>query len=89
MGIQEFRTKVLTLANKTELGDQAAKALTFRGLHSKDQDRIMIVNLIKTEQDLKKENYLERIIRFLRREEVRYQEETGKNTKRDITKSAI
>lgn len=83
MGIQEYCTKILGLAHKAELEDQVAKALTFRGLHSKDQDRIMLANSIKTETELKNESlytYAERIIRLIRREEVRRQDEKPERT---------
>lgn len=88
--IQEYRTKMLTLTNKAELRDQAAKTLMFRGLHSRDQDRMIMANSIKTEKELKEEildKYLERITRLLRREEVRRQEITGKETGEESMKS--
>ena len=52
MGIQEFVIKVVTLTHRTMLGDQTTKALVFRGLYPKDQDRVMFVNSIKTENEL-------------------------------------
>lgn len=81
MEIQEYCTKVLNLAYKVELENQAAKALAFRGTHLKDQDRIMMTNSIKTEEKLRNEtltNYLERITRLLQREEVRRQRDKAK-----------
>lgn len=73
MGVQEFATKALNLAHLTGPGDQITKALVFRGLHPKDQDRMMMANSIKTETELQKKNveiYLKRVIRLLRRKEV-------------------
>lgn len=77
MKIQEYAIKSLNLAHLAGLGKEATKALVFRKLHSKDQERMMLVNSIKTETEFQIENvkvYLERIIRLLRREEVRRQD---------------
>ena len=74
MGIQEFATKVVTLAHRAMLGDQATKALVFRGLHPKDQDRVMLANSVKTENELNVETidqYLRRVTTLIRRDEVR------------------
>lgn len=82
MGIQEFVTKTMNLAFQAELGDQATKTLIFRGLHLRDQDRMMLANSIKSEAELKLETveqYLERITRLLRRKEVRRNEEMKSN----------
>lgn len=50
--IQVYCMKILNLAGRAEIDDQTAKALMFRGLHPKDQDRIMIANSISTKQEL-------------------------------------
>jgi Retrotransposon gag protein len=74
MGIQEYTTKALNLTQKAQVGTQAAKALVFRGLHPRDQDRIMLANSIFTEENMNEESlptYLRRITTLLRREEVR------------------
>ena len=72
--IQEYCTKTLNLARQANLGDQAAKALIFRGFHPKDQERVMMANSLKSEEELVQETleeYLGRTGRLLRREEVR------------------
>lgn len=63
----------MNLIYQAKLEDQTIKILIFRRLHSKDQDQIMLVSSIKTENEFQKEtveNYLERIIRLLRRKEI-------------------
>ena len=52
MEIQKFATKVVTLVHRTMLKDQTTKVLVFRDLYLKNQDRIMLVNSIKTENEL-------------------------------------
>ena len=74
LSIQEYVTKALNLTNKAGLGDQASKALIFRGFHSRDQDRVMLANSIYTEDQLNMERiepYLKRITTLIRRDEVR------------------
>ena len=72
--IQEFAIKVVTLVYRTMLRDQATKALVFRGLHPKDQDRVILVNSVKTENELNVktiDQYLRRITTLIRRDEIR------------------
>ena len=72
--IQEYVTRALNLANKTGLGDQATRTLIFRGLHYKDQERVMLANSLYSEEQLAEEGieeYLKRISTLIRRNEVR------------------
>ena len=74
MGIQEYCTKAVNLSNQAGLGTAVTKALIFRGIHVKDQDRVMLANSIYSDEDLGKESvddYLQRIARLIRREEVK------------------
>lgn len=74
MKIQEFAIKMINLVHRARLEDQATKVLMFRGLYLKDQDRIMLINSIKTEEELKKKSvkdYLKRIMRLLKRKEIK------------------
>lgn len=83
---QKFVTKIMNLVYQAELKDQTIKILIFRRLYSRDQNRIMLTNFIKIEMKLKIENikiYLQRIIRLLRRKEIRKYKEM-KKTKRKI-----
>lgn len=93
MDVQEYITKILNLSYQADLRDQATKILVFRRLHSKDQDRIMLANSIKTETELQKKSmeiYLKRIIRLLRHEEVWRQNEKQEDSAGSSTyKSAI
>lgn len=68
MEIQKYTTKAINLSYQASLEDQAIKALIFRRLHSRDENRVMLANLIKMKMKLRIENikvYLERIIRLL------------------------
>ena len=74
MKIQEFTTKVVTLIHRTILGDQTMKALVFRSLHFKNQNRVMLTNLVKMKNELNVETidqYLYRVTTLIRRNEVR------------------
>lgn len=78
INMQEYTIKALNLSHQADLRDQTTKTLVFQELHSKDQDRVMLANSIKTETELQKktmEIYLERITRLLRREKIRRQKE--------------
>ena len=73
--IQDYCTRTLNLARQANLGDQAAKALIFRSFHFKDQERVMMANSLKSEDDLVAEilkEYLSRTGRLLHQEEVRW-----------------
>ena len=54
--IQDYCIKVLNLAELANLKEQLAKAHFFRGLYFRDQNRIMMVNFLKNENKLMKEN---------------------------------
>ena len=72
--IQKYVTRTLNLINKTELRDQIARILIFRGLYYKNQKRVMLTNsLYLKEQLIKKgiKEYLKRISTLIRRDEVK------------------
>ena len=52
MRIQEFVIKIITLVHRTMLRDQVTKVLVFRNLYLKNQDRIILINSIKIENEL-------------------------------------
>lgn len=65
MRIQKYTIKTTILAYNIDLEDSAIKALIFKELHSRDQDRIILTNSIITEKELQQESieiYLKRII---------------------------
>ena len=56
------------------LRDQVTKALIFRGLYPKNQDQVMFINSVKTENELNVETidqYLRWITTLIKRDEVR------------------
>lgn len=70
----------MNLFHRAQLEDQTTKALISRKLYLKNQDWIILVNFIKTKQELQKKSvkdYLKRIIGLLKREEVREKTEKG------------
>ena len=84
MEIQEFVTKVVTLIHRVILRDQTTKVLIFRDLHSKDQDRVMLINSIKIKNELNVktiDQYLRRVTILIRKNEVRRRKWRFKNSK--------
>ena len=74
IGIQEYATKALTLAHKSQIGDQEAKAFIFNGLLYKEQEYVMLANAQMTKGQLGKETmeeFLHRASMMLQRQEVR------------------
>ena len=72
--IQEYATKVLTLAHQSQIGDQGAKALIFNGLLYKEQEYVMLANVQMTKDQLGKETveeFLHRASMMLQKQEVR------------------
>lgn len=85
---KEKTTKIVNLAYQVNLEDQTIKALIFRRLHLKNQNRIMLVNSIKTKTKLRIENmeiYLGRIIWLLRWKKIWRQESKEDNLIDEIT----
>ena len=73
-GIQEYATKALTLAHKSQIGDQGAKDLIFNRLLYKEQEYVMLANAQMTKGQLGKETveeFLHRASMMLQRQEVR------------------
>ena len=73
-GIQEYATKTLTLAHKSQIGDQGAKALIFNGLSYKEQEYVMLANAQMTKEQLGKETveeFLHQASKMFRRQELR------------------
>ena len=73
-GIQEYATKVLTLAHQSQIGDQGAKAPIFNGLLYKEQEYVMLANaqMIKEQQGRETvEEFLHRASMMLQRQEVK------------------
>ena len=73
-GIQEYAAKALTLAHRSQIGDQGAKAFTFNRLLYKEQKYVMLANAQMTKEQLEKETVKEfshRTSMMLRRQEVR------------------
>ena len=74
------------------LGNQVTKVLIFRDLHSKDQDRVILVNSVKTKNELNVETidqYLRRVTTLIRRDEVRREEWRPENNKTETVQPAI
>ena len=72
--IQEFVIKMIMLTHRVILENQVIKILIFRELYSKDQNRIMLINSIKTENELNVEiidQYLYRITTLIKRNKIR------------------
>ena len=73
-GIQEYATKVLTLAHQSQVGNQGAKTLIFNRLSYKEQEYIMLANAQMTKEQLRKETvkeFLHQASMMLQRQEVR------------------
>ena len=74
IGIQEYATKVLTLAHQSQIGNQRTKALIFNRLLYKKQEYVMLANAQMTEKQLGKETveeFLHQASMMLWRQEVR------------------
>ena len=74
MFIQEYVTKVFNLINKIELKNQTSKTLIFREFYFKNQDRVMLTNLMYIKDQLNSKRiklYLKRIIILIRRDKVK------------------
>ena len=83
---------MITLIHRVMLNDQTTKTLIFRGLYSKDQNRVMLINSIKIENELNVEiinQYLHRITILIRKDEVKREKWRLKNSKTEIVRSVI
>ena len=72
--IQKYVTRVLNLTNKTGLKNQIVRVLIFKELHYKNQERIILINLLYSKKQLTKEDiekYLKRISTLIRRNEIK------------------